>query len=252
MMQLATTRRFRRPELVLWRGGVAVACLALVWMVHDFRWDVVWRTAPFLLSGLEVSLILAAISVVVGLLLAIPLAAARLKGPWGVRHLAIAYIELIRAIPQLMVIFWVYFTYPAATGQTMSAWAAAIISLSLIASAYLAEVVRAGLLSVPVVQAESAIVSGLSPLQAFVYVLLPQAIRNMVPALVAHFVMIFKVTSLVYVIGMIDFFRATIIINNRDLAPYALYTNMAVVYFFCCYGLSFLVRSLDPSYTLNS
>lgn len=241
-----------RGKLIVWRIGLSVACLALIWTVRDFGWTVVWRTAPFLLYGLAISCALTAVSVAAGMLAGIALAAARLSGAWAIRHIAIAYIEIVRAIPQLMVIFWVFFTYPALTGQTMSAWWAAIISLSMIAAAYLAEVVRAGLMSVPAVQAESAAVTGLSRLQAFVYILLPQAIRNMVPALLAHFVMIFKVTSLVYVIGLIDFFRAVIIVNNRDFAPYALYTTMAVVYFACCYLLSSVVRRLDPKYILVS
>ena len=241
-----------RWKSVAWRASLAACCLAFVWIVRDFEWNVVWRAAPFLLRGLGVSCLLTLLSVTLGMLGGIVLAAARLGGAWGVRHVAVAYIEIVRATPQLMVIFWVFFTYPALTGQTMSAWGAAIISLSMIAAAYLAEVIRAGLLSVPRVQGESAAVSGLSPMQTFTYVLLPQAVRNMLPALIAHFVMIFKITSLVYVIGLIDFFRATIIVNNRDLAPYALYTTMAVVYFACSYGLSFVVRRLDPKYTLVS
>ena len=72
----------------------------------------------------------------------------------------------------------------------------------------------------------------------------------MLPALIAHFVMMFKITSLVYVIGIIDFFRAIILVNNRDFAPYALYTTMAVGYLVCCWALSWLVRRLDPKYTL--
>jgi len=237
---------------MVWRVGLAACWFAFFWIVRDFQWSVVWRTAPFLLKGLGVSCLLTIVSVTLGMLGGIVLAAARLGGAWGVRHIAVAYIEIIRATPQLMVIFWVFFTYPALTGQTMSAWEAAIISLSMIAAAYLAEVIRAGLLSLPRVQAESAKVTGLSPVQTFIHVLLPQAVRNMLPALIAHFVMIFKITSLVYMIGLTDFFRATIIINNRDIAPYALYTTMAVVYFSCSYGLSFIVRRLDPKYTLVS
>jgi len=241
-----------RWKLLVWRGGLAACCLSFVWLVRGFQWNVVWRAAPFLIQGLGVSCVLAVVSVAFGMLGGTILAAARLGGVWGVRHIAVAYIEIIRATPQLMVIFWVFFTIPALTGQHMAIWEAAIISLSMIASAYLAEVIRAGLQSVPRVQSESARVTGLNPTQTFVHVLLPQALRNMLPALIAHFVMIFKITSLVYVIGLIDFFRATIIVNNRDLAPYALYTTMAVVYFGCSYGLSIIVRRLDPKYTLVS
>ena len=223
----------------------------LAWIVRDHQWHVVWRSLPFLLEGLGVSWALTLISVGIGMVVGTVLAAARMRGPAGVRHAAVFVIEVVRAIPQLMVIFWVFFTYPAITGgQSLSAWTAAVVSLSAIASAYLAEVIRAGISSVPLVQSESARVTGLTPLQGFVHVVLPQGLRNMLPALIAHFVMMFKITSLVYVIGIIDFFRAIILVNNRDFAPYALYTTMAVGYLVCCWALSWLVRRLDPKYTL--
>jgi len=104
----------------------------------------------------------------------------------------------------------------------------------------------------PRIQRESAFATGLSPRQTFARVVLPEPLRNMLPALIATFVMMFKVTSLVYVVGIIDFFRSVIIVNNRDFAPYALYTTLAIVYFVCCYTLSWLVRKLDPKYALTS
>lgn len=241
-----------RTQLWLWRGLVAAGLLIAGWLARDFRWAVVWESLPFLLRGLWVSILLTLISVAIGLVAGMLLGVARMSGPPGIRHLAVAYIEFVRAIPQLMVIFWVFFTWPAMTGQKVPAWTAAILSLSMIAAAYLAEVIRAGLASVPKVQRESAYATGLSAAQAFTRIVLPQALRNMLPALIAHFVLMFKITSLVYVIGLIDFFRAVILVNNREFAPYALYTTLAVGYFVCCYALSWLVRRLDPKYTLTS
>ena len=241
----------RRKEL-LWRLGIAVALAALVWSLRDLRWSVVWNAAPFLLRALGVSWLLTIISVASGMVAGVLLAALRLRGPAGLRHLAVGYIELIRATPQIMVIFWVFFSAGTLTGVRLTAWPAAIIALSMIAAAYLAEVIRAGLQSVPRIQHESAWSTGLSPIQAFVHVALPQALRNMVPALIAHVVMMFKITSLVYVIGLIDFFRATILVNNREFAPYELYITMGAVYFVCCGALSLLVRRMDPKYTLQS
>lgn len=235
----------------LWRISLVGAACIVIWLVKDLRWGVVWNAAPMLLKGITTSFLLAISSVTVGMVLGILLAAARTSGPIGIRHLAVGYIEVVRAIPQLMVIFWIFFTWPAVTGQGMSPWAAAFLSLTVIASAYLAEVVRAGIETVPRIQKESAFATGLSPRQAFVRVVLPQALRNMLPALIATFVMMFKITSLVYVVGIIDFFRSVIIVNNRDFAPYALYLTLAVVYFICCYALSWLVRKLDPKYTLT-
>jgi polar amino acid transport system permease protein len=235
------------------RAGVWLA-LALIgaWLVRNFHWDVVWRAAPFLLRGLEVSWELAILSVLIGLLTGTLLAAARLYGVVGIRHAAIAYIELIRSTPQIMIIFWVYFGVPPLTGTVLNPWPAALIALSLIASAYLAEVVRAGLLSVPAVHRESAYAAGLRGATIFLHIVLPQALRNMLPALIAHIIMIFKVTSLVYLIGVIDFFRAAMLVNNRDFAPYAIYLTVALVYFGCNFVLSTLIRRFDPRYTLSA
>jgi polar amino acid transport system permease protein len=235
------------------RVGVWLAlALGGAWLVRGFHWDVVWRSAPFLLRGLEVSWELAILSVLIGLLTGTMLAAARLYGVVGIRHAAIAYIELIRSTPQIMIIFWVYFGVPPLTGRVLNAWPAALIALSLIASAYLAEVVRAGLLSVPAVHRECAYAAGLRGATIFLHIVLPQALRNMLPALIAHIVMIFKVTSLVYLIGVIDFFRAAMLVNNRDFAPYAIYLTVALVYFCCNFALSTLIRWFDPRYTLSA
>lgn len=226
--------------------------LAGAWLVHDWRWTVVWQASPFLLRGLGVSWELAILSVAIGLVSGTLLAAARLYGHPILRRAAAAYIEVIRSIPQIMIIFWVFFSVPPLTGTVLNAWPAALIALSIIASAYLAEVVRAGLLSVPGVHRESAYAAGLGGTTTFVHVILPQALRNMLPALIAHIVMIFKVTSLVYLIGLVDFFRATMLVNNRDYAPYPLYLTMALVYFFCNFFLSALIRWFDPKYTLSA
>ncbi len=241
-----TMQRSAALRIVFWLAVL----LASAWLLRGLRWGVVWQAAPFLLRGLAVSWELAIASVLIGLVSGTLLAAARLYGYGGIRQAAVAYIELIRSIPQIMIIFWIYFSVPRLTGAVLNAWPAALIALSLIASAYLAEVVRAGLMSVPKVHRESAYAAGLGATDIFLRIVLPQALRNMLPALIAHIVMIFKVTSLVYLIGLVDFFRATMLVNNRDYAPYALYLTMALVYFCCNFLLSALIRWFDPKYAL--
>jgi polar amino acid transport system permease protein len=143
-------------------------------------------------------------------------------------------------------------SYPALTGHAINSWIGAAVALTLIAAAFLAEVIRGGLLSIPHVQRESSTLLGLSRTQTFLFILLPQACRNMLPALIATIIMMFKTTSLVFVIGLIDFFRAVMIVNNREFAPLTLYTVLALVYFLCCYALSSLLRLVDPKYTITS
>lgn len=234
----------------LWRLCMVGIGVAVIFSVRDFRWHVVWDSAPFLMRGLATSWLLAGGSVCLGLLAAIPLAWARAYGPAGLRQFAVGIIELVRATPELMIVFWMFFAAPAVLRMAVSNWTAGVAALSLIAAAHLAEVIRGGILSVPTEQWEAAAASGLSRGQAFVHVVLPQAARNMLPALIAQLVLQFKTTALVYVIGVIEFFRAASLINNAAFAPYAIYTALAAGYFVCCWTLAFLVRRLDPHYLL--
>lgn len=236
----------------LWYLSIAAMLAGVVWLSAGLNWNAVYESAPFLFKGLLTSWALALTAIAIGMVAGSVLAAARLYGPIVIKQVAVVFIEIVRGIPQLMILFWVFFTYPALTGQNLSAWPAAIISLSIIAAAYLAEIIRAGLTSVPNIQTESAYVTGMSRRQTFLYVVLPQALRNMVPALIAQYISIFKTTSIVYVIGLIDFFRAVILVNSREFAPYPLYLTMAATYFVCCYILQQIVRKLDPKYDLTT
>jgi len=252
-----TTTTTSRPPItqnglkpVIWYSLLTLAVVAAAYATRDFDWKVVWDSRLFLARGLGVSWLIAIAGILIGMVFGIAFAVARKYQLGPIRWIAIAYIEIVRATPHLMIFLWVYFVYPEVTGEWISPGAASVVSLSVIASAYLAEVIRAGLDSVDRLQLESGYATGLGPLTIFTYIVLPQALRNMVPALVATFVMIFKITTFVHVLGMIDFFSAVTIVNTRDLAPYALYTIMAIVYFLCCWALSTFIHWLDPKYTL--
>lgn len=239
----------RREAFIWWTGVVVVLALAAS-RVARFHWALVAPSWLFLLDALGRSWLLAVVSIAAGSALAFPLAIARVYGPGGVRQVAIALIEGVRATPELMIVFWVYFTFPLVLGSEVSAWNAAEGSLVVIAAAYLAEVIRAGLYSVPAGQIEAGLSSGLSRLQVFVSIVFPQALRNMVPALIAQLVALFKTTSLVYAIGVMDFFRAVSVTGNAVFAPYALYLVLAAGYFVSCFVISRLVRYFDPKYQL--
>ncbi len=234
-----------------WRIFIAVSVLLFAYLLRGQRWEVVAASSHFLLKSLGISWLLTIASIAIGLPTGIILAVLRKAGPIGLRQLATGIIEIIRATPQLMLIFWVFFAVPAVTGQKVPPWTAAIVSLSMIAAAYLAEVIRAGIGSVPVIQIESGLATGLTRSQILLSIVLPQALRNMLPALLATLVMMFKITSLIYVVGITDFFRAVILINNREFEPVVLYTTLAVGYFVCCSLLSWVLRRLDPNYVLN-
>ncbi len=249
-IDLRRTLRSRRGKLLIWRIGSAVVLLLLLRAVADLNWAAVWPSWLFLLTGLGRSWLLAVVSIVVGGLVAAPLALARVYGPPGVRQAATALIECVRATPELMIVFWVYFTLPLVTGNQVTSWNAALGSLSVIAAVYLAEVFRAGLYSVPRGQSEASAAMGMSGFATFVYVVLPQAVRNMVPALIAQLVGLFKTTSLVYAIGVMEFFRSITVTNNAVFAPYELYLVLGLGYFLSCFAITRVVRWFDPKYQL--
>ncbi|MGH7079527.1 MAG: amino acid ABC transporter permease [Acetobacteraceae bacterium] len=240
----------RRREACIWWAGVVIVLALTASRVARLHWALIAPSWLFLLDALGRSWLLAVISITAGSALAFPLAMARVYGPGGVRQAAIALIEGVRATPELMIVFWVYFTFPLVLGSEVSAWNAAEGSLVVIAAAYLAEVIRAGLYSVPAGQIEAGLSSGLSRLQVFISIVFPQALRNMVPALIAQLVALFKTTSLVYAIGVMDFFRAVSVTGNAVFAPYALYLVLAAGYFVSCFAISRLVRYFDPKYQL--
>jgi polar amino acid transport system permease protein len=118
-------------------------------------------------------------------------------------------------------------------------------------AAYLAEIVRAGIQSVPRGQIEAATATGLSRAQLMRHVVLPQALRNMIPALVTQFIVLLKDTSLASIIGYVDLTKAAQIVNNREIRPFELYLFIALIYWLCSYGMSRYTRRwenrLSPS-----
>jgi His/Glu/Gln/Arg/opine family amino acid ABC transporter permease subunit len=237
-------------QVWIWRVLVMILLILAGWFVVSLDWSRVAPSWQFLLLALGRSWWLAIVAMSIGMVAAVPLALLRVYGPSWPRRGAVLLIEAVRATPELMIIFWIYFTLPVVTGSQVSAWNAALGSLSMIAAAYLAEVVRAGLYSVPATQREAAQALGLKPFAAFCLVVLPQARRNMLPALIAQLVSLFKTTSLVYAIGVMDFFRAVNVTNNAVYAPYPLYLVLAAGYFASCWTITQVVRRFDPAYQL--
>lgn len=224
---------------------LAVAALNARVPIREMEWQVVSANLAFFMRGLGTSLALTGTCLVPGLALGVVLGVARTAGPRPVRLAATGVIELVRATPQVMVIFWVFFTLPIATGRSLGPMNAARVALVLISAAYLAEVVRAGIGSVPRGQVEAARSTGLATLAVMRHVVLPQAMRNMLPAIVAQAVALLKTTSLVSVIGVMEFFRAASVVNSREFAPFAIFSFVALVYYVACSILSALGQYLE-------
>jgi His/Glu/Gln/Arg/opine family amino acid ABC transporter permease subunit len=164
--------------------------------------------------------------------------------PW-IHYPAVLYVEFFRGVPLVMVIFWFWFLIPQITGQRLPEYTVALTAFVIFEAAYLGEIVRAGIQSVPRGQVEAATAGGLSYGQTMLHVVLPQAIRNMIPSLVTQFIVLFKDTSLASIIGYVDLTKAAQIVNNREIRPFELYLFVAVIYWICTYSMSRVARHLE-------
>jgi glutamate/aspartate transport system permease protein len=155
------------------------------------------------------------------------------------------YVNLLRSSPLLMIMFWAYYSGPMLTGRSTSAYTAGLIALSAFEIAYFTEIVRSGLQSIPVSQRRAGLATGLTSAQVTRLVILPQALRRMVPSLLTQSIIAFQDSTIASVIGVSDVFQMTNIINAREQRPIALYTVLAALFFVICYGLSRWVRRLE-------
>ena len=140
----------------------------------------------------------------------------RLSKRWWVKYPAVAYIEMIRGMPLLLLIFWFYYLAPVVTGQTMPAFTTTMFCFMIFTGAYVGEIVRAGVIALPKGQMEASRSSGLSHVQAMRFVILPQALRNMIPSFVNQFVSLTKDTSLAAILGVIELTRTGVQVDNRE------------------------------------
>ena len=162
-----------------------------------------------------------------------------------VRIPATMYVEFFRGVPLVMVIFWFWIVLPALLRVRLPEYGVALTAFVVFEAAYLGEIVRAGIQSVPRGQVEAATATGLTQVQTLRFVVLPQALRNMLPALVTQFIVLFKDTSLASIIGYVDLTKAAQIVNNREIRPFELYLFIAAVYWLCAYSMSRYARSLE-------
>lgn len=181
---------------------------------------------------------LAVPAIILGSILGTAIGLARLSRARWLAALAKIYVEFFRGVPLVMVIFWFWFIVPAVAGKALPEFAVALTAFVVFEAAYLAEIVRAGIQSVPRGQVEAATAGGLSQRQAMRHVILPQALRNMIPALLTQFIVLLKDTSLASIIGYVDLTKAAQIVNNREIRPFEIYIFIALIYWLCSYAMS--------------
>jgi putative glutamine transport system permease protein len=203
-------------------------------------------TLSFLLGGLLTTLKLAALSIAISFVIGVALALARLSRLRALSIVATGYIEGVRALPVLLVIYFSFFALPRIIGFKLEPFTAGVIGLSAFTAALVAEIVRAGILAVPKGLTEAALSQGLSGAQTMRVVTLPIAIRQVMPALVAQFVTLLKDTSLTATINILELTRrGQIVYAQPPFQPLPVFALIALLYFVTNFGLGQIGRRLE-------
>jgi glutamate/aspartate transport system permease protein len=223
-------------------------------MFSQFDFDVIWRSLPYLFrDGMTFTLTLTVIATVGGLILGTLIALMRLSSSKALSAFGASYVNLMRSLPLVLVIFLFYFLMPY-VGQwiiradqpvQVGAYASTIVTFTLFEAAYFSEIMRAGIQSIPRGQVSAGYAIGLGYREVMRYVVLPQAFRNMLPVIFTQTIVLFQDTSLVYVLSITDFLGAASKIAQRDGRLTEMYLFAAVVYFVICFTASFFVKRLQ-------
>src|SRR5215468_11155289 len=209
-------------------------------MFSNIDWNVIIRSLPYLFfDGMRFTIMLTLMATAGGIVIGTLLALARLSNIPGLSHVAGAYVNLIRSMPLVLVIFWFFFLVPyigqwltgASRPIQVGAFLSALVTFTLFEAAYFCEIMRAGIQSIPRGQVQAAQALGMTYWTSMKDIILPQAFRNMLPVLLKQTIVLFQDTSLVYVISVTDFLGAASKVAQRDGRLVEMYLFAALVYF---------------------
>jgi len=228
-------------------------------MFHDFDVDVIVRSLGYLFqTGMVFTLKLTVLAMAGGIVLGTLLALMRLSSNKAVSLPAAGYVNLVRSVPLVLVIFWFYFLMPyiaawvigAEEPVKVGAFSSALITFILFEAAYYCEIMRSGIGSIARGQVWAGQALGMSDAHIMRYIVLPQAVRNMLPVLLTQTIVLFQDVSLVYVLSIPDFVGAASKVAQRDGRLVEMYLFVAVVYFVLCLALSALVRRMQRRFAV--
>ena len=214
--------------------------------------DVILKNLPFLLHGLWLTIDLSVWSIALGTLLGLLVGTIRFVRVPVLNVLAAIYVEFIRGTPLLVVLFITYFALPALFGYRTTAYRAAIFGFVLFIAAYLAEDFRAGLRAVRPTLIQAGLATGLTRWQVLRHIILPQAVRRVLPSLFNQYVRLIKFTSVASVIGVTELTGAGLLINARDFHPVTILATIAIVYLVVCSALSLAGRALYAQFGVRT
>ncbi len=223
-------------------------------MLESFDYEVIERSWRYLFfDGMAFTVKLTLLAMAGGIVLGTALAMMRLSSIKPLAGVAGAYVDLLRAIPLVLVIFWFYFLVPyigawligSNTPIKVGAFTSSLLTFVMFEACYYCEIMRAGIQSIPRGQVWAGYAMGLNYWQTMGQVVLPQAFRNMLPVLLTQTIILFQDVSLVYVLSITDFVGAASKVAERDGRLVEMYSFVAVVYFILCFVLSHRVRRLQ-------
>lgn len=214
-------------------------------MQYKFRFDVVWNNIDFLVEGLWMTLLISFLALVISMVIGLFVALLRLSKIRGMPFLAATYIEIFRDTPVLVQLFWMYYVLPILLGIQISAFTAAVVGLTLHSAAFLGEIYRAGIQSVAKGHVEAAKVLGLGPHATFVRIVLPQAVRTVLPPMVNNLVDLIKLSSLASVFAVAEITRKATELSASTFRPLEIFTVIALMYFSICWPLSMAMRAME-------
>lgn len=214
-------------------------------MNYVFDWSVIGDNLPALIGGLATTIQLALIVIVISMVLAAPVAFARMSHVGLVRWTAQIYIEIFRCTPLLVQLFWIYYALPTLTGITLPGFTSAAIALTLNLTAFMAEAYRSGFQSVPKEQVEAGVMLRLTSFERMRYIIVPQALRQQLPVILSLNISLFKDTALVSTIAVTDLM---FVANNIVAGSYRsleVFTVAAAFYFVIAFPVSLITSRIE-------
>jgi len=218
--------------------------------MYQFNWRPVFDNFDLLLRGLGLGLSMAAVSLAIGSLIGLAAAFARTQGARPLQIVASAYVELVRNVPLLLIIYFVYFGLPLLGVSLMDNIWSFVLSLALYSGAYLTEVFRAGIEAVGRGQTEAARAIGMTRLQVARHITLPLMFRIALPALGNTFIALFKDTSLASAIAVPELTYGAIRINVNTWRVIEVYLVVGLLYLAACYAIAGLLRRLERRFAI--
>ena len=217
--------------------------------MYQANWSVIGENLPLFMEGVLLTLKISALALVISIPIGVLLGLARISRNRIVSFIATAYIEIMRGVPLLVLLFWIFFVL----GRTLQlgAYWSAVLGLAFFSAAFVAEIIRSGIQSVPRGQMEAARSSGMNYIQAMRLIILPQAFRKVLPPLASQFIILIKDSSLVSVISVVDLTLISKNIVATSFRSLEVWTFVAVLYFVITFTLSRSILYLERKYIVN-